>query len=55
MVVESCQSFQFFRQSTWFLENNKALSKFLCGILIHLVLQNYKKNQSLNPNSILTT
>ena len=33
MVVGTHQNFQFFRQKTWFLENNKALSKFLYGIL----------------------
>ena len=27
MVVGARQSFQFFRQITWFLENNRALSK----------------------------
>ena len=44
-MVESCQNFQFLKtkQSIWFLENNRALSNFLCEILIHLVLQNYKK------------
>ena len=31
MVVGARQSFQFFGQKTWFLENNRALSKFLCG------------------------
>ena len=33
MVIEVRQSFQFFKQNTWFRENNRALSKFLCGIL----------------------
>ena len=28
MVVIARQSFQFFRQKTWFLGNNRALSKF---------------------------
>ena len=27
MVVGARQSFQFFRQKTWFLENNRAFSK----------------------------
>ena len=27
-VVGACQSFQIFRQNTWFLKNNRALSKF---------------------------
>ena len=37
MVVEARQSFQFFRQNTWVLKNNKALSKFLYGILHYLI------------------
>ena len=37
MVVGARQSFQFFRQITWFLENNRALSKFLHGTLHHLI------------------
>ena len=28
MVDKACQSFQFFRQKNWFLENNGALFKF---------------------------
>ena len=28
MAVGACHSFQFFRQRTWFLGNNRALSKF---------------------------
>ena len=37
MVVGARQSFQFFRQKTWFLENNRALSKFLYGVSHYLV------------------
>ena len=37
MVVGAHQHFQFFRQKTWFLENNRALSKFLHGILHNLI------------------
>ena len=37
MVVGACQSFQFFGQNTWFLKNNRALSKFLYGILHYLI------------------
>ena len=33
MIVGGRQSFQFFRQITWFLENNRALSKFKYWIL----------------------
>ena len=36
-VVGARQSFQFFRQNTWFLENNRVLSKFLYGILHCLI------------------
>ena len=37
MVVGARQSFQFSRQKTWFLENNRALSKFLYGVLHYLI------------------
>ena len=37
MVVGARQSFQFFKQTTWFFKNNKALSKFLYGILHYLI------------------
>ena len=37
MAVGACQSFHFFRQTTWFLGNNRALSKFLFGILYYLI------------------
>ena len=43
VVVEACQSFQFLRQNTLFLENNRALPKFLNGILHYLLLTNYNK------------
>ena len=33
MIVGARQNFQFFKQKTWFLENNRALSKFLYWIL----------------------
>ena len=36
-VVGARQSFQFFRQTTWFLKNNRALAKMLCGILHYLI------------------
>ena len=36
-VCGACQSFQFFRQNSWFRENNRALSKFLYGILYYLI------------------
>ena len=36
-VVGTRQRFQIFRQNTWFLENNRALSKFLYGILHYLI------------------
>ena len=37
MVVEACQSFQFFRQNDWFPEKNRAWSKFLYGILHYFI------------------
>ena len=56
MVVGAHQSFQFFRQNTWFLENNRVLSKSLYGILYYLIsiIKQYK-NHSIKPNFILTT
>ena len=37
MVVGARESFQIFRQNTWFLENNRAFPKFLLhGILQYL-------------------
>ena len=37
MVVGARRSFQIFRQNTWFLENIRALSKFLYGNLHYLI------------------
>ena len=37
MTVGAGQSFQFFRQNTWFLGNNGSLSKFVFRILNHLI------------------
>ena len=37
MVVGARQSFQFFKQKTWFLENNRALCKFLYGVSHYLI------------------
>ena len=37
MVVGACQSFQFFRQVTWFHRNKGALSKFKWRILHYLI------------------
>ena len=34
MVVGTRQSFQFLRQNTWFLKNNRALPKFFIGFCI---------------------
>ena len=33
MTFQAHQSFQFFKQNTWFLENNGALCKYLHWIL----------------------
>ena len=37
MVVGARPSFQFFKQKTWFLKNNKALSKFLYEVSYYLI------------------
>ena len=37
MVVTARQSFQFVRQNTWFLRNNRPLPKFLHGILHYVI------------------
>ena len=37
MVVGARQSLKFFRPTTWFLENNRVLSKILHGILRYLI------------------
>ena len=54
MVVGPRQSFQFFKQITWFLKNNTALSKFLDEILHYLIrITTLLKYQSTNSNGIL--
>ena len=56
MVVGARQSFQFFRQVTWFLGNNRALSKCRYQILHNLIsIIKLQKNQSVNTNFKLTT
>ena len=51
MTVGGCQSFQFFRQITWFLGSNRALSKFRYRILHNLVsITKLKKNHSVKAN-----
>ena len=37
MTVGARQCFQFFRQKTWFLGKNRALPKFLYGVLHYLI------------------
>ena len=37
MVLGARQSCQFSGQNIWFLENNRALPKFLYGILYYLI------------------
>ena len=39
MVVEARQSFQFFKQMTWFLRNNGAFSKYRWAIVVLLYLK----------------
>ena len=54
MVVGARQSFQFLRQITWFLGNNRTLSKFRYRILHNLINQ-VIKNHSVKANFKLTT
>ena len=37
MVAGARQSFQFFRQKTWFFENKRGLPKFLYEVLHYLI------------------
>ena len=55
MIVGARQRFQSFRQYTWFLENNRPLSKFLYGILHLISVTKLQKNESTKANFILTT
>ena len=51
MVVGARKSFQFFRQITWFLGNNSALSNFKNLILHYLIsIIKLKNNWSVKPN-----
>ena len=44
MIVGARQGFQIFIQNTWFIENNRAFSKFFVGFCIPLlVLSHYNK------------
>ena len=55
MVAGARQSFQFFRQITWFLGNNRALSKFRYRILYNLIsITKLEKNHSVGTNFKLT-
>ena len=47
MVVGARQNFHFFRQKNWFLENTRALFKFLYGILHYLIGIIKSQNQSI--------
>ena len=58
MVVEARQNFRFFRENTWFLENNRTLSKVRCGILHYLIsiIKLLKKiKQYIKPNFLFAT
>ena len=56
MVVGASRSFQFFRQITWFLRNNRALSKFRYQILHNLIsITKFYKNHSVKANFKLST
>ena len=47
IVVPACQSFQFFRQNVWFLENNRVLFKFLNGISHYLQAAMYHRYRNV--------
>ena len=54
--VVGAQSFQILRQYTWFLKNNRALPKFLYGILLYLIgTIKLLRNYSVKTNIKLTT
>ena len=56
MVVGAHQSFQFFRQITWFLGKNKVLPKFKYLVLHHIIsIIKLQNSHSVKPNFILTT
>ena len=56
MVFLARQSFQFLRQNTLFLENNRAFSKFLYVILHYLISITIKqRSQCIKSNFILIT
>ena len=56
IVVEVCQTLQFFRQIAWFLRNNRTLSKFKYWILHFLIgIIKLQINLSVKPNCILAT
>ena len=56
MGVGARQSFQFFRQTTWLLKNNRALSKFRYRILHYLlIIIKLQSNSSVKPNFMLIT
>ena len=48
MEVGALQSFRFFRQNTWLLKNNRALSKFLYGILNYFISITKLKKKSVH-------
>ena len=53
-VVGTRQSSQIFRKNTWFLEKNRACSKFLYEILYYLISTiKLKQNQSIKKTTIL--
>ena len=56
MVVGARQIFQYFRQMTWLLGSDRALSKFRNRILHNLIsIIKLKKNKSVKANFKLTT
>ena len=49
MLLEACRSFQFCRQITWFLGNNRALSKFRYRNLVIYIIAKKKTNYQVTP------
>ena len=57
MVLGSRLSFQFFRQKTWFLGNNRVFCKFFYDEVLHCLISiiESKENQTKSPDFMSTT
>ena len=54
-IVGARQSFQIFIQNTWFLENNRALSKFFYWDFALINIIKLQQNQSTKKNNFMST